>query len=243
MKITVVTPSFNQGQFIERTIQSVLTQSISSLEYYVEDGASTDNTVNILKKYSDQLFCSSEKDTGQANAINKGFKKATGDIIGWLNSDDLYYPNTLSTVISFFEKYNEIDFLYGQANHIDSDDKVINQYRTEPWDLKRLTQRCYLSQPAVFFRRRVFDKIGYLDESLRYCMDYEYWLRAGTQGLTFFYLPTLLAATRLHKDAKTVRQSVAAHREQLKMILKYRPHPSLRMWAAYLYARATDWVR
>ena len=236
MNCSIITPSYNQGQFIEQTIDSVLSQGIATLEYIIIDGGSTDETLSILEKYQNQIDFISEKDGGQADALNKGFKKAAGDIIGWLNSDDIYYPETLSYVLDFFESHSSIDILYGGAYHIDAKNKIINQYPTEAWNLKKLMQRCYISQPAVFFRRAVFDRAGFLDRQLQYCMDYEFWLRCATVGLQFYYDPTILAATRLHADAKTVVQSVSAHREQMRVIKRYRSTVPLRMRLAYLYS-------
>ena len=232
--ISVITPSYNQGKFIEQTIQSVLDQSISTLQYIVIDGGSTDETISILKKYGSKIEWVCEKDSGQANALNKGFQKAVGDIIGWLNSDDIYFADTLTTILDFFEQHPEIDVLYGDAFHINAHNDFINQYPTQPWSLKKFMNRCFISQPAVFFRRHLFKQSGFLDESLHYCMDYEFWLRLAVQGARFYHLEKTLAATRLHSDAKTVGQSVRAHAEQIRMIRRYRKVVSIRMILSYI---------
>lgn len=220
LTISIITPSFNQGCFIERTIQSVLSQNVDHLEYIVIDGGSTDETVSILKKYASQLRWVSEKDRGQTHAVNKGIQATTGDIIGWLNSDDIYYPQAIQEVCRFFESNPEEDLLYGGANNIDENDSIIESFRTGPWEREKLKDRCFISQPTVFFRRRIIEKYGLLDEELNYCMDYEYWLRLGFGGAKFAYLPKKLAATRFYSETKTLSARVGVHKEINDMLLK-----------------------
>lgn len=218
MNLSIITPSFNQGIFIERTIKSVLMQSISHFEYVVMDGGSTDETITILKKYDSKLRWMSEKDNGQTQAINKALKLVSGDIIGWVNSDDIYYPNAFKTVMDYFQAHPEIDVVYGNANYIDANDEIIEPYPTQSWNKDKLIEACYLCQPAVFFRRRVIDKFGFLNEKLNYCMDYEYWLRLALNGAQFFYSDQILAGSRLHPDTKSLGAKIPFYKEINQML-------------------------
>ena len=221
LTMSVITPSYNQGAFIERTIQSVLSQDASELDYIVTDGGSTDGTVEILRKYEDHLCWVSEKDDGQADAVNKGIRMTGGAILGWLNSDDIYYPGAVRSVLNYFADHPEIDMVFGNANHIDANDCILEPYPTEPWDVARLREVCFLCQPAVFFRRSVVDRHGGLDATLRYCMDYEYWLRLAHQGIRVARLAQVLAGSRLHAATKTLGSRVKCHREINDMMRKH----------------------
>lgn len=218
LSITVITPSLNHGKFIERTIQSVIQQNIPNLKYIIVDGGSIDETLSIFQKYESQIAWTSEPDQGQAHAINKAFKKTNSDIIGWLNSDDIYYQGAIARALEFFEKNPEVDVVYGNANHIDLQDKIIQRYPTETWNIKRFVKTCYISQPAVFFRRRVLEKCGFLDEKLNYCMDYEFWLRLALQGVKFSHIPAVLAGSRLYPETKTLRAPLDFSSETMRML-------------------------
>ena len=208
-----MTPSFNQGSFIERTIRSVLGQVYPALEYIVCDAASNDETQAVLRAYADRVRIVVEPDAGQASAVNKGISRTQGEIIGWLNSDDIYTPEALWRVATYFAAHPSVDVVYGQAQLIDAQDRVLGHYYTEPWNADRLRCRCFLCQPAVFFRRRVTERWGLLDEALHFCMDYEYWLRLAAGGAHFAYLPEVLAGSRQHPATKTLSQRSALHTE------------------------------
>jgi glycosyltransferase involved in cell wall biosynthesis len=220
MKISIVTPSYNQGQFIERTLQSVVSQSGAEIEHVVFDGGSSDNTVEILERFSPSVRWVSKKDKGQTDAVNQGIRATDGEVIGWLNSDDVYYPGAIARVVDYFNAYPEVDVVYGMADHIDLEDKAFESYPTEPWDFERLQFTCIICQPALFFRRSVVDRYGLLDESLNYCMDYEYWLRLGKAGVRFGYLEEKLAGSRLYADNKTLGARVKVHKEINDMFKK-----------------------
>ena len=213
MKVSIVTPSFNQGQFIARTLDSVAAQGIEGLEHLVFDGASTDGTIELLKSRSCSITWTSEADRGQAHAINKGLALSKGEVIGWLNSDDVYYPGAVAAALDFLDQNPGVDVVYGMADHIDIYDVAFEPYPTEPWDAARLFDTCFICQPAVFFRRSVLGAHGLLDESLHYCMDYEFWLRLAQGGVPFAHLPRKLAGSRLYAQNKTRSAAVHVHRE------------------------------
>jgi len=205
MKITVITPSYNQGHFIERTIDSILSQEFEGeLEYLVVDGGSTDHTIDILKRYETRLKWISEKDDGLADAVNKGVQMANGEIIGWLNSDDLYRPGTLKTILRHFEQHPECLWLYGKCRIIDEHDreiyKNVTRYKNlllSKYSYNRLLTENYISQPAVFFRRSLIREVGELRTDLRFAMDYDLWLRFG-QRYPAGVIPRYLSDFRRH---------------------------------------------
>ena len=217
MKMTIITPSYNQGEFLAATIDSVLAQKVPDLEYWVLDGGSTDESVALLQRYGDRLQWVSERDGGQADAVNKGLKRAKGEIIGWLNSDDIYYPDACRRVLEYFAAHPEAMVIYGRADHIDRKGDWMEEYPTEAWDYARLHEMCFICQPAVFFRRSAAERYGLLNDRLQYCMDYEYWLRLGKQ-VQFHYLPEKLAGSRLYAENKTLGAKSAVHREILEML-------------------------
>lgn len=233
LTLSVITPSFNQGRFIRRTIESVLSQDVA-LQYVIMDGGSCDETADVAKAFEGRLHFVSEKDKGQTDALNKGLVVTTGDVIGWLNSDDVYYPGALKAVMDHFEAHPECDVVYGMADHIDVDDSFIEDYPTEPFDLTRLEEVCFICQPALFFRRRVIERCGLPDVNLRYCMDYEFWLRMGLAGLRFDYIGQKLAGSRFYPDNKTLGQRRQVHTEinaMMRETLGYVPDKWLCNWA------------
>jgi len=217
MLVSVITPSYQQGRFIERTLESVSRQR-GRIEHIVMDGGSDDGTLAILERWSDRISFSSGPDAGQTSAINSGLGRAGGDILAYLNSDDIYYDDAVATAVAAFARDPSIDVVYGDATHIDENDNIIGRYPTEAWSVDRLKLVCFLCQPAVFFRRRVAEQFGPFDARLHYCMDYEYWLRLAMSGARFVHLPTRMAASRLHPATKTRLRPREAHTEINNML-------------------------
>ncbi len=179
-----MTPSYNQGEFIAETIESVLSQNYPRLEYWVIDGASTDNTLEVLKKYRKYIHLISEKDRGQTQALNKGMRRAKGEVVAYLNSDDVYLPNTLQTVGEFFSQHPNAKWLTGDYFIVDQQGKKIQSYiesykrflRQNP-SRSTLAVANYICQPSTFWRRSLFEDVGFFNEKLRYCMDFDFWMR------------------------------------------------------------------
>ena len=219
-KISIITPSLNQGQFIERTILSVLNQDYPNIEYIVMDGGSTDNTTEVLKKYVDRLTWKSEPDRGQSDAINKGFRMATGDIIGWLNSDDMYRPGALFTIAEYFIDHPDVGMVYGDCNHIDVNDNHIGFFKAEPFNLKRyLNEADIIPQQSTFFRKRVLEKADYLDPSLHYAMDLDLFLRIARDHKVK-YIPVHIGSYRVYRGAKSKSDDISVIKNYYREINK-----------------------
>jgi glycosyltransferase involved in cell wall biosynthesis len=220
--VTIVTPSYNQGRFIDETILSVLDQDYPHIEYIVVDGGSTDQTLDILKKYEGRLRWVSERDHGQADAINKGFSMATGDILAWLNSDDTYLPGAVSRAVSFLTDHQDIKMVYGKAHYSDETGRILGEYPTEPFDCQRLAVVNFICQPSTFVQKEAFIQAGGLDSTLQFAMDYDLWIRIVDQ-FKVEYLPEVLSIFRLHSQSKTISElhALKFNQEILNAVLKY----------------------
>jgi glycosyltransferase involved in cell wall biosynthesis len=204
-KISIVTPSYNQAQFLEETIRSVLLQDYPNLEYIIIDGGSMDNSVEIIKKYeSDLAYWVSEPDEGQTSAINKGFRRATGDIMAWINSDDLYTKGTFQKVGEIFKQSPELCAIYGNCILFDEKEREL-LLKPGIFIFQKMISGDYIPQPSTFFRRDVIDKIGYLDENFHYSMDYDLFLRIGAK-YKIEYVDEVFSKFRFHETSKTVSQ-------------------------------------
>lgn len=222
--VSVIIPSFNQGQFLKETIESVLNQGYPNIELIVIDGGSTDTSIDILKAYGDRITWVSEKDLGQGDAVNKGFARAKGRVLGWLNSDDTYAPGAVSAAVRYLNSHPETVMLFGNANYIDEHGQAIGAYPTEPFDRQRLAETCFICQPAVFMLKDVFAEVGPLDIELQTCMDYDYWIRiSGAYHATrIAYLRgAVLANSRMYGQNKTLRLRNQAYLEIIVTLQKH----------------------
>jgi len=220
--VTVVTPSFNQGQFIEETILSVLTQDYPHIEYLVIDGGSTDNTLEILHRYGDRLTWISGPDHGQSHAINKGFRMAKGEILCWLNSDDIYEPGAISTAVNYLCMHPEVVMTYGLVKVISESGELteVKNY-SKAFDLWSVVHWAYgIDQASTFFRKSAIEEVGYLDEDLHWCMDWDLWVRMGVR-FRMANLDTVFASIRMHSSAKTSTGGIQRLREIVRVMRKY----------------------
>jgi glycosyltransferase involved in cell wall biosynthesis len=206
LKVSIITPSYNQAHFVRQTMESVLSQGCQDLEYIVVEGGSTDQSKQVIQEYAQKgvLTLIDYPGSSQAQAINKGLTAAKGEILAWLNSDDIYLHGAIKLVATFFAAHPEADVIYGHELSINTQNEVIG-FRLIKAGLnskKALWEGISIPQPAVFFRRRVYERLGGLNEDFEFVLDTEYWYRM-IREFRFLELPQLLAATRHHKDAKT----------------------------------------
>ena len=217
--VSIITPSYNQGRYLEETMLSVLQQDYPRIEYIVIDGGSTDNSVDVIKKYAQKLaFWVSEKDRGQTDALNKGFAHTKGDILAWLNSDDVYHPGAVSAAVEYLQAHPEFGMVYGDLDFIDENSNVIGKFNAEQTDLAKLRRGyVHISQPAAFFRAEHWRKVGPLDPSFFFAMDYDLWVRLA-RVTELKYLPGKnWAKFRLHSDAKTISADDRCWPEMLRV--------------------------
>jgi glycosyltransferase involved in cell wall biosynthesis len=220
--VSIITPSYNQAEYLEATIESVLSQDYPRLEYIVIDGGSTDGSLDIIKRYSGQLAdWLSEPDAGQTEAINKGFNRATGEIYGWLNSDDVYQPGAISEVVDYFKSHPEIGMVYGQANYIDSTGKLVGRFPAAKTDYTRLLRGyVHIPQQSAFFRGNLWRMVGPLDPSFYFAMDYDLWVRLAAVT-AIDHVERLWANFRIHTDAKTSYAVDHCWPEMLRVFNRY----------------------
>ena len=216
--VSIVTPSFNQAAYLEQTISSVLDQDYGRLEYLVVDGASTDGSPEIVKKYAERLaWWVSEEDSGQAEAVNKGFSRASGEIVAWLNSDDFYLPGAILGAVHAFQAHPEALFIYGDMLAVDSDSRITNRLTYRQLTLEDLLCFQIIGQPAVFMRRSALEQTGYLDPSYDCMLDHQLWLRMAMHG-PFVHVDQTWSAARYHPGAKNRARAAEFGREAFKIL-------------------------
>lgn len=220
-RIAIVTPSLNQATFLKTTIDSVVSQNYPALDYHVQDGGSTDGSLDVLASYGDRLSWSSEPDGGQSAAINRGFENVHADIMAYLNSDDLLLPGSLAYVASVFNQRPDIDVIYSHRINIDSEGREVGRWILPPHDADALRWADYVPQETMFWRRRVWEGAGSLDESFRYAMDWDFILRAQAAGFSFRRVPRFLACFRIHDAQKTTSISAVGEAESEHLRRKY----------------------
>jgi glycosyltransferase involved in cell wall biosynthesis len=222
-KVSIVTPSYNQVRFLEQTLLSVLNQDYPNLEYIVIDGGSTDGSLDVIKKYQDRIdYWVSEPDAGQSHAINKGLREATGDVVAWLNSDDLYFPDAVSRAAKEFQQNKNLALFYGNCVFIDENGRFIRYFtEVEDWNEVRLRNYSdFIMQPTTFFSREKLHQAGFLDERLDYGMDWDLWCRLAQTG-DVYYGNGMIAANRDYKDTKTNNGSWKRLQELLTINLRH----------------------
>jgi glycosyltransferase involved in cell wall biosynthesis len=225
--ISIVTPSFNQAQFLQRTIESVLSQADANIEYILVDGGSTDGSLEIIHSYADRLaHWESIPDQGQTDAINKGFARATGKYLAWLNSDDVYQPGAVADAVDYLESHPQVGMVYGDCSFIDAQGREIGRFPAAQTDYRRLRRGyVHIPQQSSFFRADLWRKVGPLDPSFYFAMDYDLWVRLAKLA-PLVYLPgRVWASFRLHGDAKTIAADARCWPEMLRVHYREGGHP------------------
>lgn len=218
MLVSIITPSYNQAPFLEATIRSVLEQDYPQIEYIIIDGGSTDGSVEIIQRYADRLAgWVSEKDRGQTDAINKGFARARGDVLAWINSDDTYNPGAVREAVEYLNAHPEAGMVYGDASYIDENGRIIGRFPAAQTDYAKLRRGyVHVPQQSAFFKGDLWRKVGPLDDSFYFAMDYDLWVRLAANAPLHYY-PRLWANFRLHSGAKTIAADDRCWPEMLRV--------------------------
>jgi len=238
--VSVVTPSFNQGRFLRRTIDSVLGQDYPHIEYVVIDGGSTDGSADILRSHGERFRWVSEADRGQSDAINKGFARCSGTIRAYLNSDDVLLPGAIGIAVEHFRRHPNWDLLYGNAYHIDADDRTLGRYPTAHYALTRLVENCFICQPAAFWRTSIAARVGPFDADMHYAMDLDYWLRIDRAGGCIAHVAEALACSRVYPETKTLSGRERVYREIFETCRRHAGQAGFSQYFAYWHHRCHE---
>lgn len=232
--VSIVTPSFHSGEFLEATIQSVLAQDYPRVEYLVMDGGSTDGTLAILERYRDRLQFVSEPDAGAADAINRGFRRSRGEILAWIGADDLYLPGAIAAAVEALAAAPEAAVVYGEASWIDEQGARLGRYPTvAQYDPSMFRRECGVCQPACFMRRDAVESVGLLDASLQSAFDYDLWIRL-SQRYEFRAIPRELACSRMHRKNKSLGQKRQMFEESMELLRRHYGYVPVRWVYGYL---------
>lgn len=245
MKISVITPSYNQGQFIGDTFESILQQTPGlEIEYILVDAVSTDTTPQVVAEYEPKFKTAGidfkyicEKDKGQSDAINKGWKLATGEILAYLNSDDYYEPHILTQVVDYFNTHPEVQWLYGGWNLVNRTGKVYTTVQHHQYTLQRLLEFKAVGQPSLFFRKTLLDQVGLLEASLHLAMDYDLTLRFAHVTAPAL-LPVVMSNMRYYPDAKSGKQTMKQMFEMYRVAAQYTKPWSIARWRQKFFCAA-----
>jgi len=232
--VSIVTPSYQQASYLRACIESVLSQDYGSIEYQVLDGGSTDGSVEIIASYGDRLDWRSEADGGQAAAINAGLQRARGEIVGFLNSDDVLQPGAVASAVRALLTNPQVEVVYGQAAVIDAAGQRMRPFPTRGFDPEILVQHCFISQPATFWRRSLHERFGYFSTEFDHAFDYEFWLRLMIGGAKFFHVEEEWARARDHEATKSRRLRGEIFRQIRDLQLRHLGYSGRNWWEQYL---------
>ena len=236
--VSIVTPSFQQARYLEQTMRSVLEQDYPHIEYLVIDGASKDGSVDIIQKYESQLaYWVSEKDSGQAEAINKGISRATGEIVAWINSDDYYLPGVVSSAVKVFEENPDVVLIYGDMLAVDEDGQTTNVMKYGQFSLADLLCFQIIGQPSVFFRRDALQQAGLLDTTFHFLLDHHLWIRIAQHG-KILHVPQTWSAARYHAEAKNRAKAAEFGHEAFRILDWAKKQPGLTATVSSVERRA-----
>ena len=229
--VSIITPSFNQAKYLTAAYHSVVSQTYPNIEYFIVDGGSTDGSVEMIRSWAEAKnsrlkWWVSEKDKGQADAINKGFSRASGEIVAWLNSDDIYMKGAVEKAVGIFKENPDVGLIYSDVFSIDAESKLINVMRYGDWDLRDLMEFNIIGQPGVFMRKQALEDAGYLDPEYNYLLDHHLWLRIASNN-KIQHVNDFFAAARFHSEAKNVAQTEGFSKDAFRIVEWMKTDPEL----------------